>query len=85
MATQPLLTNEDVTRGFDAGEFYCQFQPRLSLASREVLGAEALIRWRHQAFGELPPSVFLPFLINQGRAYELTQFVIDASLAACAA
>ncbi|MDD2047806.1 EAL domain-containing protein [Pseudomonas putida] len=40
------------------------FQPQFELLSRRVVGAEALVRWRHPRFGEIPPSVLIP-LVNR--------------------
>ncbi|QJI30308.1 EAL domain-containing protein [Pseudomonas sp. ADAK18] len=40
------------------------FQPQFELLSRRVVGAEALVRWKHQRFGEIPPSVLMP-LVNR--------------------
>jgi EAL domain-containing protein (putative c-di-GMP-specific phosphodiesterase class I)/CheY-like chemotaxis protein len=40
------------------------FQPQFELLTRRVVGAEALVRWRHPRFGEIPPSVLIP-LVNR--------------------
>lgn len=40
------------------------FQPQFELVTRRVVGAEALVRWRHPHFGEIPPSVLIP-LVNR--------------------
>lgn len=41
------------------------FQPQVSLASGEIVGAEALMRWRHPQWGMIPPAVFIP-MAEQG-------------------
>lgn len=83
MGQVPRLSNADIDRALAGGELYCHFQPRVSLASGEVLGAEALARWQHKDLGDLPPSVFLAAFQRQGRTQELTQFVINTALRAC--
>lgn len=36
------------------------YQPKIDLVSGQVLGAEALIRWQHPTWGDVPPSEFIP-------------------------
>jgi diguanylate cyclase (GGDEF)-like protein/PAS domain S-box-containing protein len=52
----------DVRRGWRAGEFEIFFQPQVNLVEREIIGAEALLRWRHPDKGLLSPDNFLPAL-----------------------
>lgn len=63
-----------------AGEFFLRYQPQVSLRTRRVVGAEALIRWAHPALGELLPGSFLPLLEDEGTARELAEFVLEAAL-----
>lgn len=57
-------------------EFYLVFQPRISLASGECLGAEALLRWHHPTLGEVSPGEFIPLIENTPMAEPLTQWVL---------
>jgi diguanylate cyclase (GGDEF)-like protein len=43
----------DLRRALDRGEIEILFQPQVAIASREIVGVEALARWRHPRFGEL--------------------------------
>jgi len=78
------LTNAQIDAAFANGEFDCVFQPKISLLNSKILGAEALVRWHHPELGEMPPSIFLSFLSQQGRMQELTARVFDRALAAAA-
>ena len=40
-------------------QFSVEYQPQLRLADGEVIGVEALIRWRHPEHGEIPPGAFI--------------------------
>lgn len=40
------------------------FQPQFDLSTRRVIGVEALVRWKHERHGEIPPSVMIP-LVNR--------------------
>lgn len=52
----------ELHRAVEAGEFMLFYQPQINLASGNLMGAEALIRWRHPERGILPPATFLPAL-----------------------
>ncbi|MBL6455877.1 EAL domain-containing protein [Belnapia sp. T6] len=53
---------EEVTGAAGRGEFVLHYQPQVDLASGQVTGAEALLRWRHRSRGLLAPGAFLPAL-----------------------
>lgn len=42
------------------GQFEIHFQPQINLSNQDIVGFEALIRWRHPELGLIPPSQFIP-------------------------
>jgi len=50
----------EMRRGLDLGQFTLAYQPKVALATGQILGAEALIRWNHPEWGEVAPAEFLP-------------------------
>lgn len=54
------------------GEFVAFFQPKLELTSGRIVGAEALLRWRHPEKGLIPPGLFIPFAEQTGFIREVT-------------
>ncbi|MEY4137335.1 MAG: Phytochrome-like protein cph2 [Actinomycetota bacterium] len=60
-----------------AGEFELFYQPIKRLDSREVVGAEALLRWRHPHRGLLPASAFIPHIESLGLMPFVDLWVID--------
>lgn len=42
------------------GDFIPYFQPKVDMTTGELVGAEALVRWRHPERGLIPPGVFIP-------------------------
>lgn len=66
------LESEQVLSGINGGQFEPFFQPIVELATGRVVGAEALARWRHPAYGLLGPETFLPPLTSGGRLDELS-------------
>lgn len=64
-ATFDSLAEDEVINALTTGTgLRFVFQPQFELHSRRVVGAEALVRWRHPRFGEIPPSVLIP-LVNR--------------------
>ncbi|MGI4733394.1 MAG: putative bifunctional diguanylate cyclase/phosphodiesterase [Janthinobacterium lividum] len=61
------------------GEIWVAYQPKVAATSRRVVGAEALVRWRHPTRGMIPPDSFIPLVESEGRAAELTAFVLDTA------
>jgi len=57
---------EELKAGIARGELFLAYQPRLDIATRQVLGAEALLRWRHPSRGVLLPESFLPLADDSG-------------------
>ena len=74
-------TLERIRQAIDLREFVLHYQPKVNMRSGDVVGAEALIRWRHPERGLLPPADFLPVIENHPLAVELGEWVIDAALA----
>ncbi len=48
------------------GELFLAYQPRIDIATRQVVGAEALLRWRHPRLGVLSPESFLSLADDTG-------------------
>ena len=58
-------------------DFEVHFQPRLNIQSGVVVGAEALVRWRHPTKGLIPPAQFIGLAERTGLIVELGELVID--------
>jgi Amt family ammonium transporter len=55
------------------------YQPVIDLTNGRVVGAEALLRWRHPELGSIPPAQFLPVLERSGLIDEVGRWVLDAA------
>ncbi|MEH2921496.1 EAL domain-containing protein [Samsonia erythrinae] len=74
------LLNElaDVIQNNKPG-LYLVYQPKLSLTTHTITGAEALIRWRHPTLGEIYPDQFIPLAEGTTLMRPLTEWVIRQS------
>ncbi len=73
-------TRQRLRQAMDQGEFLLYYQPKVNLASGEVLGVEALLRWQHPQRGLLLPGDFLPGLRGTDLDPELGDWVLDRVL-----
>ncbi|MFH4855517.1 bifunctional diguanylate cyclase/phosphodiesterase [Vibrio diabolicus] len=49
----------DLRRACRNNEFYTEYQPKFDIKSRQLVGLEALVRWKHPKKGCIPPDVFI--------------------------
>ena len=61
-------------------ELHLVFQPKVELAGGRMCGVEALARWDHPSFGEIPPTTFIPVAERFGSIDALTDWVIRVAL-----
>jgi diguanylate cyclase (GGDEF)-like protein/PAS domain S-box-containing protein len=69
----------ELRRAFAEHEFEIYFQPEIRLADRAVVGAEALLRWRHPQRGVLAPWSFIETLADSAIAPEVGRWIISAA------
>ena len=62
-------------------QFVLHYQPKVDLATREIVGVEALIRWQRPGTGLVLPGSLIPVLEESGMILELGQWVIDEAIA----
>ena len=67
-------------KAIDNGEVWLAYQPKLDLATRRTIGAEALARWTHPEKGPISPVEFIAAAEQHDRIERLTDFVIDQAV-----
>ncbi len=71
----------ELRAGIPRGELVLFFQPKVDLsATRQTVGVEALVRWRHPTDGLLMPDQFLPAAERSKLIEPLTRWVLDEAL-----
>ncbi|GAB4272604.1 MAG: hypothetical protein Kow0065_21770 [Methylomicrobium sp.] len=71
---------QQIERGLIQREFELFYQPKVEIHSGRVIGAEALIRWRHPERGLLTPIDFLPLVEHSELEIVMGDWVIDCAL-----
>ena len=59
------------------GQLRLAYQPVVAGDTLQLIGFEALARWRHPAWGEVPPSVFIPLAESAGLMEDIGHFVLE--------
>jgi diguanylate cyclase (GGDEF)-like protein len=66
--------------GIERGQLEMHYQPKVSFPAGDVIGVEALVRWRHPVRGLLLPEIFLDLAAQSGMMRQLTEEVLAQSL-----
>lgn len=69
----------DLRKALIKKEFFLEYQPKLDIKSKELVGFEALVRWNHPKLGVIPPNDFIPFAEDTGLIIPLGKWVIETA------
>lgn len=66
----------DIRKALDRQEFILNYQPKIDLKTRQIVGVEALIRWNHPKQGRISPIDFIPIAENTGLIIPMGEWII---------
>ncbi len=73
------VLHQDLSTAIKNGEISLYYQPQassLQAGKSEIIGFEALARWRHPVRGFVPPSDFIPLAEESGLIFEMGQWIL---------
>ncbi len=71
----------DLRTAITEGQFVLYYQLKVNIDTGAIVGAEALVRWRHPERGMVPPDVFIPVAEKNGSICQLTDWVLSEACA----
>ncbi len=74
-----LVLESELRRAVEHKQFVLHYQPVCDLATGEIVGSEALLRWNHPKRGIVAPAEFIPTLESTGLIAEVGRWVVDES------
>jgi diguanylate cyclase (GGDEF)-like protein len=77
--TRTALESE-LRQAIERDEFEVHYQPRVCVRTQRIVGAEALVRWRHPERGLVPPNVFIPVCESIGLIHEVGRRVFERAV-----
>ncbi|HEX8963905.1 MAG TPA: EAL domain-containing protein [Rhodocyclaceae bacterium] len=75
-----LRTENELRHAVERGELLLHYQPKIDIASGRIVGAEALVRWRHPERGMVPPGEFVPVAEESGIIMQISAWVLEAAV-----
>ena len=80
-ALQKMTLESNLHRALERDEFSLYYQPKVELRNGSIIGAEALIRWRHPELGLVSPVEFIPMAEESGLIIAIGEWVLNKACA----
>lgn len=75
-----ILLSNNLYRVQERNELAVHYQPQISLSTNQIVGLEALLRWKHPEMGMIPPNVFIPLAEMNGTINGIGEWVLKTTI-----
>jgi EAL domain-containing protein (putative c-di-GMP-specific phosphodiesterase class I) len=75
-----LTLENQLRQALEKGQFVLHYQPKINLASGQLTGVEALIRWNDPRTGLVPPGRFIPILEETGLIHDVGRWALRTAI-----
>lgn len=76
-AQNQMKLEKDLLQSVERNELFLVYQPIVSLADRQLVGFEALVRWHHPTLGFVSPADFIPIAEETGAILPIGKYVLE--------
>lgn len=78
-AQSRIRLDKELRLAIERGELSLVFQPVVDLRSQKIVGAEALLRWKHPELGQVSPTEFIPIAEVSGQIVDIGRWVLESA------
>ena len=75
-AVERLIIESNLRHALEKQQFVLYYQPKVNLMTGQTTGAEALLRWQHDEWGEVVPDIFVPVAEETGLIIPIGRWVL---------
>jgi len=70
----------EISNAIENEDLWVAYQPKVDSSNGAIIGAEALVRWKHPTRGDVRPDAFIPLLEKANRTDDLTRFMLNRAV-----
>lgn len=78
MTLKDYYIEKELRKALENHQLYMEYQPRIDVKAKQVIGAEALLRWKHPEWGNVSPADFIPLAEEDEIINQISDWVLES-------